>query len=308
MKRIITTMGVLGVLVAFMACSSDDSSSTEPKDDQTATEDTQKVSSSSTSKDKATSSESSKKSSASKSKDNDSKKADSDTVIVEQYVSAASGYEDPYFSSGIFCWTDGCEANLPSSSSVSPTKKSSASKGGASIDEPSKEPPEINSAQTQMTDKRDNKKYKLQKVGSSLWMAQDLNFEMSSSKCFDDSESNCTKYGRLYTFSAAEKACPSGWRLPKRDEAKALINAESYPWSYSGRCKTGECSFTGQMGFHWTAATPQDGDKNFDSNKGDGYTVIIVEKEPDYADNETQKFFQVDDKEKYFSVRCIQGE
>ena len=82
---------------------------------------------------------------------------------------------------------------------------------------------------------------------------------------------------------------------------------DSYPWSYSGRCKDGNCDFTEKMGFHWTSATPQDGDKNFDSNKGDSYAVIIVEKEPDYAgEGAEQKFFQVDSKAKFFSVRCVQ--
>ena len=53
-------------------------------------------------------------------------------------------------------------------------------------------------------------------------------------------------------------------------------------------------------------AEPQDGDKNFDSNKGDKFAVIIVEKEPGYAGDDTQKFFQVDEKAKHFSVRCVQ--
>ena len=60
------------------------------------------------------------------------------------------------------------------------------------------------------------------------------------------------------------------------------------------------------MGFHWTSATPQDGDKNFEENKGDSYAVIIVEKEPGYAGDNDQKFFQVDEKGKHFSVRCVQ--
>jgi hypothetical protein len=61
------------------------------------------------------------------------------------------------------------------------------------------------------------------------------------------------------------------------------------------------------MGFHWTSATPQSGDKNFDTNTGDSYTVIIVEKSPDYVKEEDNpKFFQVDSKTKRFSVRCVQ--
>lgn len=303
-------MGVLGVFVAFMACSSEDSSTTPPSNQkQTADESTQPTSSASAEK-KANSSTSEKKSDDSKSDEKkEPSKAANDTIVVQEYVDDGDGtYEDPYFSSGIFCWTEGCESTVSSSSaepkSNGSSKKSSDSNSGASIDQPSQEPPTVNG--TSMTDNRDQQTYKLQQVGGKLWMAQDLNYKYGSNKCFDDSESNCTKYGRLYTYSTAKNACPAGWKLPGREEAQAVINDESYPWSYSGRCKTGECGFTGQMGFHWTAATAQDGDKNFDSNKGDSYAVIIVEKEPDYAGDETQKFFQVDDKEKYFSVRCVQ--
>lgn len=214
--------------------------------------------------------------------------------------------ETPYFSSAsVFCWEPGCEATVtPRSSSSKPKAKSSDSNGGISIDIPSDKVPTVNGLQ--MTDERDKQVYALKNVGGVLWMAQDLNYKSGSSKCFNDEDSNCSKYGRLYTYSTAINVCPTGWRLPNRAEAQAVIDDDSYPWSYSGRCKSGECSFTGDMGFHWTSATPESGDKKYDENQGDSYAAIIVEKEPSYADGDAEKFFQIDDKSKYFSVRCVQ--
>ena len=56
------------------------------------------------------------------------------------------------------------------------------------------------------------------------WMAENLNYETADgSYCYDNKAENCTKYGRLYTWAAAEKACPDGWHLPTLDEWKKLI-------------------------------------------------------------------------------------
>ena len=56
-------------------------------------------------------------------------------------------------------------------------------------------------------------------------MAENLNYEMDNSFCYDKDTGNCDKYGRLYIFDAAEKACPGGWHLPSRTEWETLIEA-----------------------------------------------------------------------------------
>ena len=75
----------------------------------------------------------------------------------------------------------------------------------------------------ELVDERDGKTYRTVKIGDQVWMAENLNYEMPWSYCYDGLDSNCIRYGRLYQWTEAEYACPVGWHLPDSSEWNTLI-------------------------------------------------------------------------------------
>ncbi len=75
------------------------------------------------------------------------------------------------------------------------------------------------------TDSRDGKVYKTVKIGTQIWLVENLNYDTNGSKCYEDNSDNCTKYGRLYDWNTALEVCPSGWYLPSESEWWDLMNA-----------------------------------------------------------------------------------
>jgi len=72
------------------------------------------------------------------------------------------------------------------------------------------------------TDPRDEQAYKYVKIGEQIWMAENLNYKIYDSKCYNNESSNCTQYGRLYYRNSAKKVCPVGWHLPTYEEWNIL--------------------------------------------------------------------------------------
>lgn len=57
------------------------------------------------------------------------------------------------------------------------------------------------------------------------WTTRNLNRSLPGAYCYNDSESECRAYGRLYTWDAAVRVCAAlggAWRLPTDDEWRHL--------------------------------------------------------------------------------------
>jgi len=76
-------------------------------------------------------------------------------------------------------------------------------------------------------------------ISNRKWMAENLNIVTGKSWCYDNDESNCRKYGRLYDYYTALDACPAGWRLPNQDDWRSLILTGGYDVGKKLRAKTG---------------------------------------------------------------------
>ncbi len=127
--------------------------------------------------------------------------------------------------------------------------------------------------------------------GGKLWTTQNVNVVTPLSWCYQDLESNCARYGRLYTWEAAQQVCRalgSGWRLPTDQEWRQMARGHggvsedspdrgkaAYKALYSGgtagfgallgggRDEAGEYGRLDAHGFYWTASAQNAGNAWF---------------------------------------------
>ena len=167
-----------------------------------------------------------------------------------------------------------------------------------------------------LVDNRDSQSYKTVKIANQWWMGENLAYEAADSYCLNNVDANCAKYGRLYTWNAAVKACPSGWHLPQKSEFKTLFAAigsesqagkmletthgwlkdgygtDSYGFSaLSGGLRYGNGDFgdEGMYAYFWTAT---------EENSSSAYSI-------DLYYSRASAYLGSDYKTYAFSVRCV---
>ncbi len=79
-------------------------------------------------------------------------------------------------------------------------------------------------AQVAIYDTRDGQTYQAVELQDKYWMTTNLNYEVPYGKSiyFNNEPSNAAQHGRLYTWDAAQTACPQDWRLPTNQEIRQL--------------------------------------------------------------------------------------
>ncbi|MCO5231197.1 MAG: PKD domain-containing protein [Chitinophagales bacterium] len=153
--------------------------------------------------------------------------------------------------------------------------------------------------ETKFTDSRDGQVYRYTIIGGKKWMGDNLNYETNNSWCYSDRETNCEKFGRLYTIEAASNACPPGWILPttkdwdnliasigtssatqlmKKGEWQGAPATNNYcfsalPGGYKN-IETGKFNTVGFYGYWWTSSKGND-NKNLAKNISYDNTDIL---------------------------------
>jgi len=118
------------------------------------------------------------------------------------------------------------------------------------------------------------------------WTTANLNVSTSSSYCYDDAESNCRRYGRLYAWESAQRACQSlgdGWRLPTDDEWRQL--AKHYGGVGNDSPEKGKAAYTallsgGTSGFNAVLGGTRSVDGKYERLEAHGVYWTASENDP----------------------------
>lgn len=293
MKKITTLLGFVGVVCIFSGCSSE-TEAPSASDENSAVD-----SSSSETSVAGSSTEVTPGSSASNPGTGiSSSEVAPDTVFTQVVVSSGNdSYSDPYFSSGIFCWSKECEEKWAGSSSSAAPKSSSSISIEVTMSSEAAKPPLVSG--NQMTDQRDQKGYKIAEIAGKRWMTENINFATKGYFCqTETSDDMCAAYGGFYTYAGALKACPDGWRLPTEAEVTALDAAVDHEWwQIGGRFKIAEdkasdYGLENEQGYIWIQA---DGE----------YSSFRIK---NYGGGDNLHEFQAGSvTERAYNVRCVEG-
>ena len=150
------------------------------------------------------------------------------------------------------------------------------------------------------------------------WTTANLAINTPSSYCYDDVQSNCRRYGRLYTWEAAQRGCRSlgnGWRLPTDAEWRQL--AKHHGGVGNDSTGNGKAAYTallsgGTSGFNALLGGNRSLDGKYDRLEAHGFYWTASESDPTTAPfynfgKGSQALYRAPQGQKQMavSVRCV---
>ncbi len=135
----------------------------------------------------------------------------------------------------------------------------------------------------------DGQTYRTVNINGQVWFAENLNYEVSGSKCYNNNSANCVAYGRLYNWSMAMNfpsscdsincsnlikpkhrgICPEGWHIPSEVEWNAL---SSYVQSNSGCSNCDAAKLKATSG--WSSCGPSGSGSSYLCEDAYGFSAL----------------------------------
>ncbi len=175
------------------------------------------------------------------------------------------------------------------------------------------------SAQEKFNDPRDGNSYRTIKIAGVTWMAENLKYNGSGNgtRWFDNDQNNKSRYGALYDWKTAMKACPDGWHLPSGSEYRTLLNhfeieeawekEESGPASFRiqlAGMQDYEGTFTemDESGYYWTST-------EYDKDEAEYFSYMMLSGKPviDISRKSDMPDIHGAEKSNKYSIRCIKN-
>ncbi|MCQ2097384.1 MAG: hypothetical protein MJY87_05495 [Fibrobacter sp.] len=155
------------------------------------------------------------------------------------------------------------------------------------------------------------------KIDGDIWMSKNLSVDIPGSSCYQNINENCEIYGRLYTWEAAQKACPEGWHLPESKEVNSLMESaklrahREFPDKEFRSREMKECYWNGNtakvlhsLGFVASSAKASFWAASSNPKNASASFSIDVESVTNYAEIEIRSD---DSRQDVFSIRCVKN-
>lgn len=153
-----------------------------------------------------------------------------------------------------------------------------------------------------------------------LWTARNLDVVTGESYCYESRDDNCRRYGRLYTWVSAQRACAAlgeGWHLPTNDEWRLLgrhyggIRQDS---ADLGRATYDALKEGGRTGFEALLGGGREPDGTYARADAHGFFWSASESSTTHAwfynigrNGQSFGHHSTGEKDEAFSVRCVRA-